>query len=444
MVFRQFRFQSDKTFILFYFFLIIIIGACVLVLPFSWNGPEPLSFIDALFTSTSAVCVTGLITVDTTLYSKFGQLVIMLLIQTGGLGIIAFAMIYIVNSRKRVSIMNSGIIRDYYVAEVGNSPRMIIKDIVIRTFIIEILGACFLMVRFRYSEHAVFNSLFHAVSAFCNAGFSTFPDNLESYILDPVINMTIMSLVVLGGIGFIVMRDVGNLITGRSFRISAHSKAVLIMTGFLISAGFLAFFFLEYEVSMKALTLPQKILASLFQSVTPRTAGFDTIIQSKLSQPSVFLTMLLMFIGASPASTGGGIKTTTFFVLVLAAFREPDNHDRMKLGNRSIPARKIIRALSIAVKGLLIVLIATFGIMAAQSIAGKPLHTLDIIFESISAFGTVGLSLGITSSLSSVSKCILILAMFSGRVGLFAMSLPKSTKAVERFAGLPSTDLLIG
>ncbi len=440
----KFKIRSDKAFILTYFTLIILTGACLLKLPFSWKGPEPLRWIDALFTATSAVCVTGLVSVDTALYTRLGQFFIALLIQTGGLGIIAFATMYIVIPRKRISLMNRGIIKDFYVDEVENKPKVIIRDILLLTLTIELIGAGLLYTRFRNYEQGLFISLFHAVSAFCNAGFSTFSTNLEDFKLDPLVNYTIAGLITLGGIGFLVMRDVGNRIFRNGKRLSHHSKTVLAVSTFLIISGALVFFFMEKNGSMKGMTVLQRITASIFQSVTPRTAGFDTIPQNTLSHGSVLVTMLLMFIGASPASTGGGIKTTTFFIIVLAGFRDVDAKDKINLDGRSIPARKVIKALSIAVKGLAIVFTAVILLLVAETAANKSVQLVEIVFEVISAFGTVGLSLGLTPGLSDLGKLILVATMFSGRVGLFAMSLPRPAKAVEHFAELPTTDLLIG
>jgi trk system potassium uptake protein TrkH len=439
-----FKIRNDKIFILFYFSMIILTGACLLELPFSWKGSDPLRWVDALFTSTSAVCVTGLTSVDTSLYTIFGQFVIAMLIQTGGLGIIAFATIYVVIPRKRISLMNRGIIKDFYVDEVENKPKLIIRDILLLTLTIELIGAGLLYIRFRHYDNGLFISLFHSISAFCNAGFSTFSTNLEDFKLDPLVNYVIASLITLGGIGFLVMRDVGNRLFRKGKSLSRHSKTVIGVSCFLVFAGAFVFFFMEKNGSMKGMTWMQRITASIFQSVTPRTAGFDTIPQNTLAHGSILVTMLLMFIGASPASTGGGIKTTTFFIILLAGFRDLDRKDKINLDGRSIPARKVIKALSIAVKGLTIVFVAVLLLLVAETMAKKSVQLLEIVYEVISAFGTVGLSLGLTQRLSDMGKLILVATMFSGRVGLFAMSLPQSAGSVEHFAELPTTDLLIG
>jgi trk system potassium uptake protein TrkH len=440
------RFSNDKIIIFSYFIGIIAAGSLLLMLPWSWEGPEPLRYIDALFTSTSAVCVTGLITVDTALYTRFGQTVIALLIQFGGLGIITFATIYVALPRKRISLVNRGIIKDFYIAEVEHNPKSIVRSILIATFGIEAVGAALLYTRFHDRPDGLFVSVFHAVSAFCNAGFSTFSNSLEGFVADPLVNFTIMGLIVSGGIGFLVLQDIGKRLRGRKRRLSSHSRIALAATAFLVIVGAAAFFILEYRHAMSSLNLGQKAMASLFQSVTPRTAGFGTILQSSFTSASVLITILLMFIGASPASTGGGIKTTTFFVLALAALRGTDERDRLVVGKRVIPASSILKALGILGKGFLVVFAALTLLLVVEhsKIASGELGTTQALFEVVSAFGTVGLSLGITSGLSATAKGVIILTMFAGRVGIFAMSLPLGRARIDRYADFPRTDVLVG
>ncbi len=432
----------DKVLLLGFFTLVILAGSVALVIPGVFKAGK-LSYIDALFTSTSAVCVTGLITVDTAQFTRLGHIFIMTLIQVGGLGIITFATLYLALPRRRISIVSKGMIGEYAVAGVEYRPKVIIRSIVKYTLLIETLGAVLYAVRFVSLGLSPFNGIFHAISAFCNAGFSTFSNNLESYVTDPLINFVTMLLIILGGLGFIVMRDVRNYLFGERRRISYHSQIVLKTTCFLILSGAAAFFLLEGENAMATLSFPQKIMASLFQSVTPRTAGFDTIAQGLLSKGSILLTMMLMFIGASPASTGGGVKTTTFFVLIATAFRYKDSSDSLNHADRSIMPHTVFKAVSVVVKGILIVAIGTIIICMAESFAGKSPKIESVVFEVISAFGTVGLSVGITASLEPLSKIILIVTMFIGRVGLFAMALPKASRDVEGYAKLPGADILI-
>lgn len=437
------RIGRDKIFLLSFFFIVIFAGSALLMIPGMYR-PGGLAYIDALFTSTSAVCVTGLISVDTADYTMAGQIVIMLLIQTGGLGIITFATLYIAIPRRKISIINQGIISDFSLSEIEYRPKAIIRSILIYTFFCELLGAAVFHTRFGPMGYPIFYSLFHAVSAFCNAGFSTFSTNLEAFVKDPVVNFNTMSLIVIGGIGFIVMRDVRKRSLGLKTHLSYHSKIVLKTTAALILGGALGFFLLESSHSMAGLTFPQKIMASLFQSVTPRTAGFDTIAQHRMTQGSSMLTMILMFIGASPASTGGGIKTTTFFLILATAFGYKDSSDVIRYQRRSVAPQTVYKAVGIVVKGIFIVLFASLMVMVSEAAAGNELSLVDAMFEVISAFGTVGLSRGITFSLHPAAKIVLIATMYTGRVGLFAFALPKSSRDLGGYAHLPGADVLIG
>lgn len=440
------RISSEKLFIFSYFVGIILAGAGLLMLPAAWRGPAPLRFVDALFTSTSAVCVTGLITVDTALYSRFGQVVIALLIQFGGLGIITFATIYVTLPRKRISLVNRGIIKQYYIEEIEYNPKLIVKHILISTFSIELAGAALLLLRFRGRPDALFVSAFHSVSAFCNAGFSIFSENLEAYVADPLVSVTIMLLIIAGGIGFTTLRDIGKRATGSKRRLSTQTKVVLATTAALLLVGTGVYYILESGNAYREMPTGGKLLASAFQAVTPRTAGFDTVPQGRLSDASILLTMLLMFIGASPGSTGGGVKTTTFFIVVLAALKGVDEKSRLAVGRRSIPTTTILNAFAIIGKAVLLVVVSATAILVFEraAVISGDLGLAEVLFESISAFGTVGLSMGITADLSAASKLALILTMFAGRVGLFAMALPKPRGSLERYVDLPSTDMMTG
>ncbi|MCE5256341.1 MAG: TrkH family potassium uptake protein [Spirochaetaceae bacterium] len=432
----------DKLFLLGFFILVILAGSFLLVIPGMYNAGK-LSYIDALFTATSAVCVTGLVVVDTANYSRLGQTIIMLLIQTGGLGIITFATLYIAIPRKKISLISKGAITDYSLSEVEYQPKAIIKAILKYTIFFELLGALFFNISFRAQGLPFFVAVFHSISAFCNAGFSTFSTNLEGYVTDPIVNFTTMFLIVIGGIGFIVIKDIRKVMRHQKQHLSYHSKVVLKTTAGLILSGAVAFFLLEYHTSMADLTFPQKIMASLFQSVTPRTAGFDTIAQNRMTQGSQLVTTLLMFIGASPASTGGGVKTTTFFILLATAFRYKDSGDSIVSNGRTIAPHTIYKAVGIVVKGIIIVFIGAVAIVLHEGNWGNQISLMDAVFETTSAFGTVGLSEGITSTLHTLSKLILIFTMYIGRVGLFAFALPKNTRDVEGYAALPGADIMI-
>ncbi|MDP3176842.1 MAG: TrkH family potassium uptake protein [Spirochaetaceae bacterium] len=442
----RFRTSNDKIAILSYFAGMILAGSLLLMLPAAWQGAKPLLYIDALFTATSAVCVTGLVVVDTALYSRFGQTVIALLIQFGGLGLIAFATIYIALPRRRISLVNRAIIKDYYIDEVEFEPKRMVGNILASTFAIEAVGAGLLYLRFHDLPDGAFVAVFHAISAFCNAGFSTFPDNLEGYVADPLVNLPVIALIVAGGIGFVVLRDLSMRLKGRKRRLSYHSRVALAVTGILIVLAAAIFFALEASNAYASLPGFQKALAALFQAVTPRTAGFDTVPQDRLSGSSILVTILLMFIGASPASTGGGIKTTTFFILALAALRGADEDGSVVIGRRALPAKSIVKAIGILGKAIVLVLASILAVLVAERVrvASGEIGLVQVIFESVSAFATVGLSLGITPSLTHAAKLILVLTMFAGRIGLFAMSLPLRSRRLDRYVDFPTANVLIG
>jgi len=434
------RIASDKVLIFSFFISVILIGSFFLSIPGVFAAGK-LRYIDALFTATSAVCVTGLITVDTPDFSLLGQSIIMILIQVGGLGIITFSTIFLSSSRKRISIVGRGVVGEYSISEVEYKPKAIIKAIIKYTFIFETIGFLFYILAFGGEGAGLFDALFHAVSAFCNAGFSTFRNSFENYITHPLVNLNTIFLIISGGLGFLVIKDIRKSLTGQRKHLSYHSTIVLKTTLSLLAAGTIAFFILESDHSLAGLNFFQRLLASLFQATTPRTAGFDTIPQDSLSQGSQLLTVLLMFIGASPASTGGGIKTTTFYILLITAFRYRDSSDLVTYGKRKLPPRLIFKAVGVVVKALLIVLAAAVFLIIME--AGSSLSLADAVFEIVSAFGTVGLSKGITAGLRDISKVILILTMFTGRVGLFALALPKTRRDVDGYAELPSADVLI-
>lgn len=432
----------DKLLLLGFFLAVILSGSALLSIPGMYRDGS-LSYVDALFTSTSAVCVTGLITVDTARFSRLGQCVIMALIQIGGLGIITFVTLFLAMPRHRISIVNKGVVSEYSVSEVEYRPRAIVRAVVKYTVIFECVGAVLFAIGFGRRGIPLFDALFHSVSAFCNAGFSTFSNNLEDFVLDPLVNLVTVSLIVSGGIGFVVIRDLRQYFTGRRTHLSYHSRIALTTTASLIVAGTLLVLLLESGHAFAGFTFFQKLIASLFQAVTPRTAGFDTVPQSGLSHGTLLVTMFLMFVGASPSSTGGGIKTTTFFVLVATAFRYGDSSDSIRIDRRSILPRTVYKAVGVVVKAIIIILVTAVALSVFEHGAGNPVSLVEGVFESISAFGTVGLSMGITGSLQPASKLVLILTMFIGRVGLFAFALPKSRKDMGGYATMPSADILI-
>lgn len=439
----RYRISFDKITIVSYFVSVILIGTVLLSLPFSWNGTGSLSGLDAFFTATSAVCVTGLAVVDTALFTRFGQVVLMLLIQFGGLGIVSFATLYVALPRKRVSLVNSGIIKEMYVDEVNSDPRSIVRTIVLTTVSFEFLG--FIALATRFSMDGVpgdsFQAAFLAVSAFCNAGFSPFSDSLGAFRNDPIVNAVIMALIVAGGIGFVVMQDLGRVFMRRKRRLTYHTKIVLITTAILILIGGVSFLVLEAEGAYGDVSWPEKALSAVFQSVTTRTAGFDTVPQSSLSLASLVLVVALMFTGGSPGSTAGGVKTTTIFIAFAAAFRGHEDDGSIMYRGGSLSAGSVAKAFSVIAKAMVTI---AASLMVVLVIEHGRMDFGDLLFEVVSAFGTVGLSRGVTASLLPASKVVVIATMFIGRVGLFAMAISRPLDRVERFAEYPHESLLLG
>lgn len=442
--------SRDRFFLFTYFITIILLGSFLLWLAPAWRGPQRLSYVDALFTSTSAVCVTGLTAVDTSLFSGFGKLVIMLLIQFGGLGIITFMTIFLANPRGKISLASRKLIGDYYVSSIEANPRKIIRSVILFTLAIELAGAIVMFPVFRQTvgRHAGFHALFHAISAFCNAGFSTFSNSLEGYVAEPTMNFTMMALIILGGLGFVVMEDLIERSLGRRRRLALHTRLVLAMTFGLIVGAATLYLLLEWGNGYSALTPAQKVMAALFQAVTPRTAGFDTIPQTSLSSPSRVFTMFLMYVGASPASTGGGIKTTTFFVVLIMILRGAAAREDVRLLRRQLSPLSVSRGMMFALRALAIVAAAAFLLTVSELLIDPaPVtdkHFLAVLFETVSAFGTVGLSLGLTPYLSALGKCIIILTMFAGRVGMSALAISTPRRLPRHAVDFPEEEVLIG
>ncbi len=435
--------SSDKFNILAYFISVILAGAVLLSLPAAWAGEGGLGPLDSLFTATSAVCVTGLIVVDTAGFSLFGQVVIILLIQFGGLGIVAFATLYVALPRRKVSLVNRGIIKEMYMDEVESNPRHIVFNIVITTLVIEALGFAVIVSRFSMLgvDGAVFSAAFHAISAFCNAGFSTFSDSLNGFAGDWVVNLVVMALIITGGIGFVVMQDIGRVFMRTKRRLSYHSRIALSITAVLIVVGAALFYALERDGAFSGMGMGEGLLAALFESVTTRTAGFDTVPQSTFGSASAMLTIFLMLTGGSPGSTAGGVKTTTMFMAFAAAFRGTEDDGSISYRGGALSTTSVTRAFSILSKALLIIGACLLLLLALE---GSRFAFVDLLFEIVSAFGTVGLSRGVTSALGVGSKLVVIAAMFIGRVGVFAMAVSRSSDRVERFAAYPHENLLLG
>ena len=433
---------SSSQIILLGFALVIAIGALVLMLPVSSKAGTATPFLNCLFTSTSAVCVTGLIVYDTAAHwSVFGQAVILLLIQIGGMGVITVAAAITMASGKKISLMQRSTLQDavsaHHVGGIVQFTGFLLKGIVL----FEVLGALVLMTVFipEFGMKGIWLAVFHSISAFCNAGFDLMGEispysSLTAYASHPVVNSTIMLLIIIGGIGFLTWQDIRqNGYHWRRYRM--QSKVILTVTGILIILPALYFFFFEFPF----LPLPQRFWGALFQAVTPRTAGFNTLNLTELSETGQMLTCLLMLIGGSPGSTAGGMKTTTFAVLLacaVAVFRKRENG---QFFGRRIADDTVKNAVTVF---LLYITLFFAGGMIISRAEGIPLMTC--LFESASAAGTVGLTLGITPSLGCISKLVLISLMFFGRVGgltLIFATLPATKNTLSR---LPLEKITVG
>jgi trk/ktr system potassium uptake protein len=411
------------------FLLLITFGTVGLkLLPGLYTG-EPLTWLNALFTSTSAVCVTGLIVVDTAkFFTPAGQGFILLLIQLGGLGIITFTTIIIVALGRRLSLRQEALATSMANVIPQVDYRHLVRDIIIFTFGLEALGALLLYGLWSPHmgwSHAAWPAVFHSISAFCNAGFSVFSNSLMDFQRAPLVQLVIMALIVTGGLGFLTLEEISLLRRARRerrrFRLSLHSRIVLVTTGVLLLLGWVLITAFEWKATMRGLPVWAKAVNGLFASVTARTAGFNTIDYSRATESTNFLTILLMFVGGSPGSTAGGIKTTTFALIGMLAWCRFKGRTVTSLWGRSVPAETVQRAVGLFVVAFGLVTAAIFvftttelGSLAHNEAGGAFLKDM---FEAASAFNTVGLSMGVTASLSSAGRWTAIILMFLGRVG---------------------------
>ncbi|MCX7950607.1 MAG: TrkH family potassium uptake protein [Clostridiales bacterium] len=429
------------------FALTILIGGILLSLPISSRSGEATPFIDALFTSTSAVCVTGLVTVDTgTHYSVFGQIVIMLLIQMGGLGFMTFATLIALLLGKRISLKERLIMQEAYNTFNIQGVVKLALYVMGITFSIEIIGAVALATQFipKYGLlKGLYFGIFHSVSAFCNAGFDLIGNfnSLTPYVDNVVVNLTIMALIVIGGIGFSVITEVLNY--RKSKRLSLHAKVVLSATVALIVVGAIGFYMLEYAnpKTLGGLSIKGKFLASLFASVTPRTAGFNTISTSDMTVAGKFLTVVLMFIGASPGSTGGGIKTSTAFLIFMTVVAVVQGKEDTEVYQKRINKSFVYRALAVTMLSFILVVVVTMVLSISQN--GD---FMEYLYEATSAFATVGLTLGLTTRLTLIGKIIIILTMYAGRVGplTVTMAIAHKQQTTANLIKYPEDKILIG
>ncbi|WP_240378168.1 TrkH family potassium uptake protein [Bacillus piscicola] len=422
------------------FVTFIAIGTFLLKLPIS--TVEEISLVDALFTATSAMTVTGLIVVDTgTTFTLFGEIVIICLIQIGGIGIMTFAvLIFLVLGRKIGFKQRLLIQQALNQTSIGGVVKLV-KLIFVFSITVEAIALTILSARWipEYGlARGFYYSLFHSVSAFNNAGFSIWSDSLMRYVGDPIVNLIITFLIIVGGIGFTVLVD---LWTSKEFsKMSLHTKMMLVGTLIINIVAFFLIFLLEYNNPETIGNMSQsgKLWASYFQAVTPRTAGFNTVDIGSLEEPTVFFILLLMFIGAGSASTGGGIKLTTFIAMLLTVTTFLKNRSEIVLFRRSLNPVVILRSLAIAMISIGLIFVAIFILVLTED---APF--MMIVFEVISAFGTVGLSMGLTGALTTIGKVVIIIVMFVGKLGplTLAFSIAKQSKAAIRY---PKEEILTG
>ena len=431
------------------FLCAILIGTILLSLPAATYGPGRSSIVDSLFTATSATCVTGLTVKDTGGYfTPFGRWVIFALFQAGGLGIMTFSTLFAVLLGRRIGFRHSDIIKSTLDRRGIMGLDKLLLYIVGITLAVESMGATCLFLRWRaITDWGVVETaekaIFHSVSGFCNAGLSLFRNSFTQFEGDPFINLTMILLIFFGGIGFIVIVDLIGLFVekGMDRRISLQSKIAITVSLILIAAGTVLLLFFEKDNVMKLMTWPQKIWGAVFQSVTARTAGFNTLPTDSLTVPSLVFLVFLMFVGASPGSTGGGIKTCTFAVLVAMVFSMLKSRRRVMMFNRSIP-RAIVRE-SLVIFFLSISWVFVFSIIVAF-LQGGHVSFLKTLFEIVSAFGTVGLSTGITDGLNDASKLCVIVTMFAGRVGPLTLALALAFKERADKYVFPEENLMVG
>jgi len=435
---------SPTQILIFTFLALIVIGSLLLSLPVA-SRQEPLGFVDALFTATSAVCVTGLVVVDTlTQFTLFGQIVIILLVQLGGLGLMTIASMMAILLGRRISLRNHLIMQEALNQFSLEGLVRLIKAVGAVTFLCEGMGAVVLTIRFLPDfgwPRAVWYGIFHSVAAFCNAGFDLMGGfrNLAPYVGDWLVNIVIMSLIIVGGLGFSVILEIWQKRKDMRRTLSLHARIVISASAWLILFGAVFILIVEWDRGLAQLPWPTKVLAALFHAVAPRTAGFSTLPLGSFHSATLLLMTILMFIGASPGSTGGGVKTTTFGTLLALVVSSIRGHDEVRLFNRRIPDAIVRRSVAIITIALALVLTVT---MLISLIDGQPF--LPVLFEATSALATVGYSLGLTPLLTPLSRLILTVAMFIGRLGPMSFAFALAHDRVNAKIRYPEEKITVG
>lgn len=426
------------------FLSLILIGSILLNLPIASSSGSSIGYVNSLFTSASAVCVTGLTVLNTAKdFTPFGQVIIITLIQFGGLGIMTLATVGYIIMGKKISFKERLMIKEQLNTESIQGIVKLTKKVIGYTFFLEMMGSLLLALRFVPMfgfEKGLAFSIFHSISAYCNAGFDIFGDSLIIFQNDYYVLLILSLLIILGGLGFTVYADL--LAKDKLRKLTLHSKVVLIMTGSLLIIGTLSFLLFESTNpgTLGSMNFPSRLANSFFQSVSPRTAGFYSVDMSKIRETTIFSTIMLMFIGGSPGSTAGGIKTTTFACLLLTTISVVKGEEDVNCLNRRLPFETIKRAVSIFLIGLAIV----FSTAIILTITDSSLKFINLLFESTSAFGTVGLTTGITDKLSTLGRLVITLTMYIGRVGPLTMAYAFARRNMKRdFRNAPG-NLMVG
>ena len=451
---KTFHFKLTTTqAVMLSFFLAIFVGSILLALPISSSGSEAVPYIDALFTATTSICVTGLVTLPTaTTWSTFGHIIILILIQIGGLGIITVLFGFMIILKRKLGLEDRILIQDAFNLNTLSGLVKFVQKVLLGTFVVEGIGALLYMIVFipEFGVKGIWISIFNSISAFCNAGIDIIgEDSLCAYVFNPIINITTCLLIFLSGIGYIVWWDVLKVLKHfkqqgwKCFRyLTLHSKIALSATGILIFTGAFLIFIFEYHnpLTMADYSLVHKLQASLFQSVTTRTAGFATIPQQNLTNASAIVSLLLMFIGGSPVGTAGGIKTVTIMVLLVSALATIKNKEDVVLFHRTIPKEAVSKAVAVTSISFIVMFTST---VLLSAVTDAP--ALDIMYETISATATVGLTRNLTSSLNLWGKIILVITMYLGRVGPISLLLAFNKKTGNKnIIKNPTEEISIG
>lgn len=433
--------------------MVILVGSVLLALPISTKSGEPVGYLDALFTATTSTCVTGLVTLPTvTTWSWFGQIVILLLIQIGGLGVITIFAGIMIALNKRFGLKESQLIQDAFNLNSLSGLAKFVKRVILGTLIVEGIGAILYMFVFipDYGARGIWISIFNSVSAFCNAGIDIIAENsLVGYATNPLINAVTETLIILGGLGYIVWWDVVRVLKDwkqlkwKCFqKLTLHSKIVLSITAILVFGGAALLLAFEYNnpLTIGNYSFFDKMQVALFQSVTTRTAGFATVAQENLTNPSAILCLLLMFIGGSPAGTAGGIKTVTIVVLIATAYTTIKNKNEVSLFNRDLTRQTVRKAVAVSGMSFCIMFVSTILLSLVTDAAA-----LDILYETISATATVGLTRNLTGILNAWGKIIIIFTMYLGRVGPISLAFMfKSRKETVNIVKNPTEEISVG